>query len=400
MLGWELPPHHSGGLGMVCYQMCEQLSNDGVDIEFILPYDADHSDITFMKVTAAHPQSVEQVQEAGGIYDSDLYKFVFDDGSVEMSNLKGQHDRYIDNVCKLVKYAEFDVLHAHDWLTMRAAMAAKQISGKPLIVHIHATEYDRSAGGYGNPMVREIEYQGMMMADRILAVSARVKKVLVREYGIPADKIEVVHNRIDYNMFDIDDGKNSFAALERLKSQGYRVITNIGRLTIQKNLVNLIHAIKLTVDHHPKTIFLLVGSGEQEHELINLAADLGIAKNVIFVPFLHGKKWRDAFRVADLFVMPSTSEPFGITPLEAIGFGAPALISKQSGVGEVLENVLKVDFWDVNEMANQMTAVMQNDALRDELHKNSFVEWQKLGWGEAARQMKQVYSEHTSEVMA
>lgn len=399
MLGWELPPHHSGGLGMVCYQMCEQLSNDGVDIEFVLPYDADYSDITFMKVTAAHPQSVEQVQEAGGIYDSDLYKFVFDDGSSEMSNLKGQHDRYVDNVCRLVKYAEFDVLHAHDWLTMRAAMAAKQISGKPLIVHIHATEYDRSAGGYGNPMVREIEYQGMMMADRILAVSARVKKVLVREYGIPADKIEVVHNRIDYNMFDADDGTNAFSYLGRLKSQGYRVITNIGRLTIQKNLVNLLHAVKLTVDHHPKTIFLLVGSGEQEHELIDLAADLGISKNVIFVPFLHGKKWRDAFRVADLFVMPSTSEPFGITPLEAIGFGAPALISKQSGVGEVIDNVLKVDFWDVNEMSNQMTAVMQNDALRDELHKNSFVEWQKLGWGEAAKQMKQVYSEHMSEAM-
>lgn len=384
---------------MVCYQMCKQLSDDGVDIEFVLPYDADYSEIDFMKVTAAHPQTVEEVQAAGGIYDSDMYRYVYGDGTVEISNLMGQHERYVDNVCKLVKYAEFDVLHAHDWLTLRAAMAAKAISGKPMIVHIHATEYDRSGGGYGNPVVREIEYQGMMMADRILAVSERVKQVLINEYGIPGDKIEVVHNRIDYEVFEFNDGPNAFASLVKLKDQGYRVIANIGRLTLQKNLVNLMHAVKIVVDHHPKTIFLLVGSGEQEYELIDLAADLGISKNVIFVPFLHGKKWRDAFRIADLFVMPSTSEPFGITPLEAIGFGAPTLVSKQSGVGEIISNVLKVDFWDVDEMANQMTAVVMNDALRDELHKNSYQEWKKLGWGKAAKQMQKVYSEHT-EVMA
>lgn len=400
MLGWELPPHHSGGLGMVCYQMCKQLSDDGVDIEFVLPYDADYSAIDFMKVTAAHPQSVEEVQLAGGIYDSDMYRFVYEDGSSEITNMKGQHDRYVDNVSKLVKYAEFDVLHAHDWLTLRAAMSAKQITGKPLIVHIHATEYDRSAGGYGNPMVREIEYQGMMMADRILAVSARVKKVLIEEYGIPEDKIEVVHNRVDYSVYEVEDGVNSFEYLNRLKDQGYRVISNVGRLTIQKNLVNLMRAISIVVENHPKTIFLLVGSGEQEYELIELAADLGISKNVIFVPFLHGKKWRDSFRIADLFVMPSTSEPFGITPLEAIGFGAPALISKQSGVSEVIKNVLKVDFWDVDQMANQMTAVVQNDALRDELHRNGYQEWLKLGWGEAAHKMKTIYADHMSEVAA
>ena len=385
---------------MVCYQMCKQLASDGVDIEFILPYDADYSDIDFMKVNSAHPQSVEDVQLAGGIYDSDMYKFVFADGSEKTMDMKGQHDLFVDNVCKLVKYAEFDIIHAHDWLTMRAAMAAKHISGKPMIVHIHATEHDRSAGGFGNPMVREIEYQGMMMADRVLAVSGYVKDVLVQHYEIPEDKIEVVHNRIDYDMFKFDDGPNTFSYLEDLKTQGYRVVTNIGRLTIQKNLVNLMHAIKLVVDHNPKTIFLLVGSGEQYFELIDLAAELGISKNVIFVPFIHGKKWRDAFRVSDLFVMPSTSEPFGITPLEAIGFGTSALISKQSGVSEVINNVLKVDFWDVNQMANQIAAVMQNDSLRDELHENAYKEWQKLGWSKASEIMRNIYSQHKVEAMA
>ena len=194
MLGWELPPHHTGGLGVVCYQMCKELAKHGADIEFILPYTADYSDIDFMKVTAAHAQDVESVTMAGGIYDSQLYRHEYTDGTIEHLDLRMQQDQFVSNVCKLVPLAEFDVIHAHDWLTMRAAMAAKQLSGKPMIVHIHATEYDRSAGEYGNPLVRDIEYFGMMMADKVIAVSDYVKKVLVSEYSIPAEKIDIVHN--------------------------------------------------------------------------------------------------------------------------------------------------------------------------------------------------------------
>jgi glycogen(starch) synthase len=178
------------------------------------------------------------------------------------------------------------------------------------------------------------------------------------------------------------------------------VVVNVGRLTIQKGLPNLINAAQKVVEHHPKTLFLIVGNGEQTFELIEQAADLGISKNIIFTGFLRGKQWRDAFDVGDLYVMPSKSEPFGITPLEAIGYGTPALISKQSGVSEVLLNCLKVDWWDVNEMANQITAVMQNDALRDNLAANGLRELERMSWDDSADKLSGIYNQYAPEGVA
>lgn len=183
-----------------------------------------------------------------------------------------------------------------------------------------------------------------------------------------------------------------------MKSQGYRVVSNVGRLTVQKNLYNLMQAAKLVIEKTPKTLFLIVGSGEQYLELLELAAELGISKNVIFTDFQRGKNLRDAFSVADLFVMPSVSEPFGLTPLEAIGYGTPALVSKQSGVAEVITNCLKVDFWDIKEMANQISAVVRNDSLRDELHSQSYKEFLKLSWDDAAHKMVGTYHQHAQLV--
>jgi glycogen synthase len=183
-----------------------------------------------------------------------------------------------------------------------------------------------------------------------------------------------------------------------MKQHGYRVVVNVGRLTIQKNLPNLLRAAKEVVARAPKTIFLFVGSGEQERELLEQAASLGIGRNVVFTGFQRGKAWRDAYAIGDLFVMPSISEPFGLTPLEAVGYGTPALVSKQSGVSEVLTNCLKVDFWDVQEMANQITAVVQNDALRDELHTNSVKEYERLSWNNAADRLLELYEHHTKQV--
>ena len=185
-----------------------------------------------------------------------------------------------------------------------------------------------------------------------------------------------------------------------MKQQGYRVVVNIGRLTVQKGLPNLLRAAKEVVDRAPKTIFLIVGSGEQEYELLGLAAELGISQNVIFTGFQRGKNWRDAYAIGDLFVMPSISEPFGLTPLEAVGYGTPVLVSKQSGVSEVLKNCLKVDFWDIDEMANQITAVVQNDALRDELLTNSYREYEKLSWTGAADKLMNLYAHHLQKVTA
>lgn len=396
MLGWELPPHNSGGLGVACYQLCKALSKKGADIEFVLPYTAKH-DIDFMRINAAHPQDVEAVVKAGIAYDS--FKYIKTTGEIEWIDLFGQSAIYEQAIDRIVELAKFDVIHAHDWLTFRAALRAKQKTNKPLLLHVHSIERDRAGGNHGNPMVREIEYLSMMLADRVIAVSEHTKQAIISEYNIPADKIEVIHNSIDLHNVQPLEGDNIYRYLTKMKQNGYRVVVNVGRLTIQKNLPNLLRAAKEVVARSPKTIFLVVGSGEQERELLEQSAALGIGRNVVFTGFQRGKAWRDAYAIGDLFVMPSISEPFGLTPLEAVGYGTPALVSKQSGVAEVLTNCLKVDFWDVNELANQITAVVQNDSLRDELHKNSLKEYERLSWSKAADRLLELYSHHTAQVV-
>lgn len=391
MLGWELPPHNSGGLGVACLQMCKALTAKGVDIEFVVPYTADHN-IDFMKVTPAIPQHVVDVQRGGMAYDSYTYRYA--NGDTEAVGLFAQTERYIKAIEHIAILGEFDVIHAHDWLTFRAALRAKELSGKPLVVHVHATEFDRSGGKPGNSLVHEVEEIGLLLADRVFAVSQLTKDVIVREYGIPADKIEVVHNSLDINAYETLDNDNAYTYLAKMKEQGYRIVTNIGRLTVQKGLYNLMLAANEVLKRAPKTIFLFVGSGEQRFELEQLAAELGISKSVLFTGFQRGKKWRDAYAISDLFVMPSISEPFGLTPLEAIGYGTPVLVSKQSGVAEILQHCIKVDYWDVNEMANMITTVVQNDALRDELHRQSFSEYVRLSWDAAAHKMVGAYEQH------
>lgn len=392
MLGWELPPHNSGGLGIACYQLCKALADKGVDIDFVLPYTADY-DIDFMKVHAAHPQDVEAVLKAGIAYDS--FKYIKKTGEVEWIDLFGQSAIYEKAVERIVEMTEFNVIHAHDWLTCRAAIRAKELTGKPLIIHIHSIEADRAGKEHGgNPFVREIESMSMLLADRIVAVSNHTKKAIMREYKIPADKIDVIHNSFDSTTLIPDSGNNAYIYLEKMKQKGYKVVASIGRLTIQKGLPNLLIAFQEVVARNPKALLLMVGSGEQYYELIGLSAQLGISKNVVFTDFQRGKNYRDAYSIADLFVMPSVSEPFGLTPLEAIGYGTPSLISRQSGVAEVIKNCLKVDFWDTDEMANQITNVLRSDALRDELHNNSLKEYNRLSWDRSASRLFDVYESH------
>jgi glycosyltransferase involved in cell wall biosynthesis len=391
MLGWELPPHNSGGLGVACYQVCKALAKRGADIEFVLPYRADH-DIDFMTVTAAHPQGVEAVLKSGIAYDS--YKYVFRDGHAEVHDIYSQVHMYEAAVADLARGRSFDIIHAHDWLTFRAALRAKQLLNCPIVLHVHSIERDRAGGGPGNPLCREIESLAFLLADRIVAVSEHTKRMIIEDYDIPEDKIAVVHNSIDPEMFAPLDGDNTYKYLAAMRARGYRVVVAVSRLTVQKGLPNLLHAAREVVQRAPKTLFVIVGSGEQYFELLSLSADLGIAKNVLFTGFQRGKAWRDAYAIADLFVMPSISEPFGLTALEAVGYGTPALITRQSGVAEVLRNALKVDFWDINEMADKITAVVQNDALRDTLHDTSYQEYTRLNWNEAADKLLGIYDQH------
>jgi len=234
----------------------------------------------------------------------------------------------------------------------------------------------------------------LLLADKVIAVSQYTKDTIIREYDIPADKIEVVHNHSDPGSLIPQEGNNVYRYMAAMRQLGYRVIVNVGRLTIQKGLPNMLRAFQIVTQHAPRTFLLVVGAGEQRNELIQLAADLGIANNVFFTGFQRGKNWRDAYSVADLFVMPSFSEPFGLTALEAIGYGTPALISRQSGVSEVIRNALKVDWWDVNDMADKMVSVVQNDALRDELHANSYCEYASHSWGSSADKLMGIYGRH------
>lgn len=394
MLGWELPPHNSGGLGIACYQLCKALAKQNVDIEFVLPYEADHG-IDFMQVTAAQPQGVASVVRSGIAYDS--YKYILEDGREEWLNIFDQQQLYEQAATQLAKSRSFDIVHAHDWLTFRAALRIKELRNCPIVLHVHSVESDRAGSRHGNPLVHEIEEVSLQLADRIIAVSEHTKRSIIRDYGIPADKIEVIHNSIEAADLTPFDSDNAYRYLEMMKSLGYRVVVSIGRLTVQKGLPNLLHAMQKVIDKAPKTLLLIVGSGEQYYELIELANKLGIGQNVLFADFQRGKRWRDAYAVGDLFVMPSVSEPFGLTPLEAVGYGTPVLVSRQSGISEVLRNCLKVDFWDIDEMANQITAVMQHDALRDELWQNAYHEYRGMSWHSASLKLKAVYADHAPE---
>ncbi len=378
MLGWELPPHNSGGLGVACYQLCKALSEQVTSIDFLVPYQADHG-IDFMNVVGAMPYKVgaNETFFPGGVYDSGEYR-------LENSELARFQNAFTEASVQIVKDGDYDIIHAHDWLTLQAGTAAQEHTGKPLVAHMHSVESDRSGAHFGgNTLVREIESIGLHRADAIIAVSDHTKRAIMREYDIPEDKITVIHNSVDHSSFAHEESledETSYQYLKLMKEQGWRIVVYIGRLTIQKGLSYLLEAAADAVRFAPKTLFVFVGGGEQRDELIMQAAAYGLTDKIFFTGFQRGKRWRDAYKIADLFVMPSVSEPFGLVALEAIGYGAPVLISKQSGVSEVMQNVLKVDFWDTKKLTEYLVGVAQNPSLQQELKDNARRELNNMSW--------------------
>jgi len=379
MLGWELPPHNSGGLGQACFDLCKSLSNQNVDIEFILPYISNH-DIDFMKVTSAFNYTELQKNVLHQAYDSINYTYS-----------SKEHELFEETVDDLISDKTFDIVHAHDWLTFRAAIRIKERTNLPIILHVHSIESDRAGGQRGNELVRDIEEYCLKLADKVIAVSEHTKQAIIREYSVPSENIEVVHNSINTDDIIPLSGINSYRYIELMKEKGYKVAVNFGRLTIQKGLSNLIEAMHKVVAKHPKSLLLIIGSGEQYFDLIKLSADLGISSHVLFADFQRGKKLRDGIAIGDLFVMPSISEPFGLTALEAIGYGTPAMVSKQSGVSEIVKNMLKVDFWDIDEMANKIATAFENPELLDELLDKSSSEIQNISWDQSSMKIKNLY---------
>lgn len=394
MLGWELPPHNSGGLGVACYHMSKALASHGAKIDFVIPYRAHHPNADFMTIHSA--TELTPLERYGlGAYDSEkvLQKSLVEADTKDLKDMRGVQKRYVKFVENLVVNSKPDIIHAHDWLTLEAGMRAKEVSNVPLVVHVHATEFDRCGSDSGNPLVHEIEYQGLMMADRIMAVSNITKKIIMQKYGIPGDKIEVVHNAIDVGSFD--DGYNydfsTYKYLESLKSDGYTVVSTITRFTVQKGLVHMVRAAARALEKYDKLVFLFAGDGEQRDELIRLASIHGISDKVIFTGFVRGKQWRDAYSASDIFVMSSVSEPFGLTALEAAHHGNALIITKQSGVGEVLHSIFRYDFWDTDLLADQIVAIATNESLRRSLQEGVKNEYDRISWHDVARLCIHIY---------
>lgn len=402
MLGWELPPHNSGGLGVACYHLSKALALKGSSIDFVVPYAATHDDIDFMRVHNA--TSLSPLHKFGmGAYDSKFVTEVVDrDNTPKSMTIRDIQAKYLAFIEDFAPTLDVDVIHAHDWLTMEAGIRAKELTNAPLVVHVHATEFDRAGGASGNPIVHEIEYQGLIMADRIFAVSAITKQIIVEKYGIPADKIEVVHNAIDVASFD--DGYEydlrTYQYLEGLKSEGYTILSAITRLTVQKGLTFLIEALAKATSKYDRIALLLAGDGEQRDELIRLAADYGISDKVFFTGFVRGKQWRDAYSVSDVFVLSSISEPFGLTALEAAHHDNALIISKQSGVGEIVKSIFRYDYWDTDKLADQIVGIATSDALKSSLRGDIAKEYARLSWHDVADRCLGMYAQHTQEVTA
>lgn len=439
MLGWEFPPFISGGLGTACYGLTRAMSQLGAEIIFVLPRSvtsefATHvklatpstltrisgkdvfnepafSNVTFRTIPSmlqpyrSSGVSRGAIQQNGKIlvWSEKLGRMVEEEVEVEIPKMEGgqygwdlyeQVHRYAKLAAYIAREEDFDVIHAHDWMTYPAGIAVASLTGKPLVVHVHSTEFDRS-GEHVNQQVYDIERQGMHFANLVVTVSHLTKTIVESRYSVSSEKICVVYNAIENNggLPKGDLGKASIKKDEK-------IVLFLGRITMQKGPEYFLAAAKKVLEIMENVKFVMAGSGDMIRHTIEMAAEMGIGHKVLFTGFLRGGDVDRIFKMADLFVMPSVSEPFGLVPLEALRNDVPVLISKQSGVAEILKHALKVDFWDINEMANKIVAVLRHPPLQATLREHGNFEVRKLSWTESARQCLQVYQMAVQQQMA
>ncbi|MBN1790838.1 MAG: glycosyltransferase [Bacteroidales bacterium] len=419
MFGWEFPPHISGGLGTACYGLTKGLHQVGVnDILFVVPkaygdedmskvhiidagevfvsdrivdYQTFFAKMHFMEVgTSLRPYSTPEEYEKLSVEDQEMSKYLIQSsfsGKLSFSGGYGQNlFQEIANyaaVATIIAYQnQFDVIHAHDWLAYPAGMAAKLISGKPLIVHVHATDFDRS-GGSVNPGVYEIEKAGMEAADKVIAVSNLTRNIIIEKYGIDPGKVVTVHNAVE-PLADRELQK-------RERSINDKIVTFLGRVTLQKGPEYFIEAAHLVLQKMKNVRFVMAGSGDMLNRMIWRVATLKIGSRFHFTGFLKGDDVHHMFSLSDVYVMPSISEPFGISPLEAMQSNVPVIISRQSGVSEILQHAIKVDFWDTHAMADAIYGILKYDGLPLMFKKHAKEEVDNLKWEHAAEKVKEVY---------
>jgi len=392
MFGWEFPPHNSGGLGTACLGLTRGLSNNNAEVIFVLPKKVDLN-VDFIKIVFGEDgakrkyfvNSLIQAYSTEDLYNQRLSAEELKKRGIYGANIYDEVDRYGEIGADIALSEDFDVIHAHDWLTSKAAVAAKKATGKKLILHIHATEFDRSGSNGVNQHVYEIEKMGMENADVVVAVSNFTRKKIIENYGIDPNKVKVVHNAIEFENYALDQIHD----IRKTK----KVVLFLGRLTLQKGPDYFVQAAKKVLEHYPDVVFVVAGSGDMEKQTIRQVANEGIADKFIFAGFLRGKDTQAAYQMADLYVMPSVSEPFGLTPLESLKCDTPVLISHQSGVSEVLNHCLKTDFWDIDDMANKIVAVLKHKELKECLKNNGKEEVKKFNWNEPAKRCVDLYDE-------
>lgn len=430
MFGWEFPPHISGGLGTACFGLTRSLLTLNTDILFVIPKaNAEPYKYRFELISAseisiaipeqkpdrAHP-ALETIEVSSSVKaystpqvlagndnmlqwdyqfptaiddrDSKKRKFRYQFSGSYGPNLMEEVERYALVAREIAREKSFDVIHAHDWLTYAAGMAAKKISGKPLVAHMHATEYDRAGEGW-DPKILRIEREGMEAADVVVAVSQLTKDVIVNKYHIPEHKVVVVHNGILT--------KQKVNSVQSATLLDKRIITFLGRVTFQKGPEYFIDAAAKVLQKFPDVHFVMAGSGDLLPEMIARAARLRISSHVHFTGFLPSDRVEDLLSMTHIYVMPSVSEPFGIAPLEAIRAGVPVIISNHSGVAEVLQHAIKVDFWNTEALADAMCNLLKYKSLSNMLKTHSKQELTNITWKQAAKKVNAIYHELTHQ---
>jgi len=418
MLGWEFPPFISGGLGTACYGLTKALDQMGVQVTFVLPTVVQSRYATHVKLVSPGMQPTRTPFKVRSLKNvafrtitsplqpyltADVYQKKIEQsllqiraahgqtgqfvGTLDYSgDMYGEVQRYADLAVRLAADEQFDVIHAHDWMTYPAGAAVARISGKPLIVHVHSTEFDRS-GEHVNQVIYDIERMGMHAADKVIAVSYLTRSIIISRYGVSGDKVEVVYNGVERN------GSSNWPAGDTTLKGDEKIVLFLGRITMQKGPDYFLRAAKKVLEKMDNVKFVMAGSGDLMHRAVEMAAELGIGSKVLFTGFLRGEDVQKIYKMADLYVMPSVSEPFGIAPLEALDNDVPVIISKQSGVSEVLTHALKVDFWDVDEIANKIIAVLTYPPLGITLRSHGNYEVRKLRWKDSATRCAKIYEE-------
>jgi glycogen synthase len=401
MLGWEFPPYISGGLGTACYGLTKAMGRLGMEVTFLLPrmgpvrvsgspeavLESGFPHVRLRAVASSllaygrygNPASARRATAGAGVQEEPA------DGPAPYGpNICEEVHRYAMRVMKIAESEEYDVIHAHDWMTFPAGVALAAHSGKPLVVQVHSTEFDRS-GEHVNQYVYDIERFGMHAADKVITVSNYTRNIVVNRYGVPPEKVEVVYNGIDFS-----ECANA-APLQVSSPRNDKIVLFLGRITMQKGPEYFLYAAKRVLEKEKNVKFVMAGDGDRLYGTIDLAAWLGIGHRVFFTRFLRGQDVARAYEMADLYVMPSVSEPFGIAPLEALQHNVPVLVSKSSGIAETFRNALKVDFWDINEMANKIVAVLRHPPLHETLRANGRQEALRFRWEDSAARVNQVY---------